>query len=189
MTVHDLPAVNATLNGLSALLLVAGFICIRLGHKVAHRNCMVAACTTIVVVTLAVVYLRPVADLLKLEPFPALAWPVLLAAAAVATLSFEPLKAHTRAGRRSGRGIAGSDRSPVDARRARCGGCPREARHEDAVERRRTIRAGARTGRGCANAAPGAECPGDARSAAIHGPSGHARFPGRRSPDGAADLR
>lgn len=46
MTVHDLPAVNATLNGLSALLLVAGFICIKLGHKVAHRNCMVAACTT-----------------------------------------------------------------------------------------------------------------------------------------------
>ena len=43
MTVHDLPAVNATLNGLSALLLTAGFVSIKTGRKIAHRNCMVAA--------------------------------------------------------------------------------------------------------------------------------------------------
>lgn len=43
MTLHDLPAVNATLNGLSAILLVAGFVFIKRGHKTAHRNCMVAA--------------------------------------------------------------------------------------------------------------------------------------------------
>ena len=43
MTVHDLPAVNATLHGLSAVLLTAGFISIKTGHKVAHRNCMIAA--------------------------------------------------------------------------------------------------------------------------------------------------
>ena len=46
MTAHDLPAVNATLNGLSALFLILGFVSIRSGHKVAHRNCMVAALTT-----------------------------------------------------------------------------------------------------------------------------------------------
>src|SRR5882757_4019239 len=43
MTVHDLPAVNATLNGLSAVLLTAGFIFIKRGNKIAHRNCMIAA--------------------------------------------------------------------------------------------------------------------------------------------------
>jgi len=46
MTLHDLPAVNATLNGLSALLLTAGFIFIKRGHKIAHRNCMIAALTS-----------------------------------------------------------------------------------------------------------------------------------------------
>ena len=43
MTLHDLPAVNATLNGLSSILLVAGFIFIKRGNKTAHRNCMVSA--------------------------------------------------------------------------------------------------------------------------------------------------
>ena len=47
MTVHDLPAVNATLNGLSAVLLTAGFIAIKTGRKIAHRNFMMAAfCTS-----------------------------------------------------------------------------------------------------------------------------------------------
>lgn len=49
MTFHDLPAVNATLNGLSALFLLAGFVFIKRGNKVAHRNCMIAAFTTSVV--------------------------------------------------------------------------------------------------------------------------------------------
>jgi putative membrane protein len=43
MTVHDLPAVNASLNGLSAIFLAAGFIFIRRKNKIAHRNCMIAA--------------------------------------------------------------------------------------------------------------------------------------------------
>ena len=43
MTFHDLPAVNATLNGLSSILLIAGFIFIKRGNKIAHRNCMVSA--------------------------------------------------------------------------------------------------------------------------------------------------
>ena len=49
MTVHDLPAVNATLNGMSAIFLAAGFVFIKLGNKTAHRNCMMAAFVTSVV--------------------------------------------------------------------------------------------------------------------------------------------
>jgi uncharacterized membrane protein YozB (DUF420 family) len=43
MTVHDLPALNATLNATSGVLLSAGYICIRLGHRDKHRLCMLAA--------------------------------------------------------------------------------------------------------------------------------------------------
>jgi uncharacterized membrane protein YozB (DUF420 family) len=49
VTLHDLPAVNATLNGLSAIFLALGFIFIKRGSKTAHRNCMVAAFVTSVV--------------------------------------------------------------------------------------------------------------------------------------------
>jgi uncharacterized membrane protein YozB (DUF420 family) len=49
MTVHDLPAVNATLNGLSAVFLTLGFIFIKRGQKIAHRNCMITAfCASVV---------------------------------------------------------------------------------------------------------------------------------------------
>jgi uncharacterized membrane protein YozB (DUF420 family) len=49
MTVHDLPAVNATLNGLSAVFLTLGFIFIKRGQKIAHRNCMITAfCTSVI---------------------------------------------------------------------------------------------------------------------------------------------
>ena len=43
MSLHDLPAVNAMLNGLSTILLAVGFVCIKRGNKNAHRNCMLAA--------------------------------------------------------------------------------------------------------------------------------------------------
>ncbi len=46
MTFTDLPAVNACLNGLSASLLIAGFVFIKRGNRTAHRNCMVAALVT-----------------------------------------------------------------------------------------------------------------------------------------------
>src|SRR5882757_3556276 len=46
MSILDLPAVNACLNGLSAVFLTAGFIFIRRKNRVAHRNCMVAAFVT-----------------------------------------------------------------------------------------------------------------------------------------------
>lgn len=49
MSIHDLPAVNATLNGLSAIFLTFGFIAIKRGKKIAHRNCMISAfCTSVI---------------------------------------------------------------------------------------------------------------------------------------------
>jgi putative membrane protein len=46
MSLADLPAVNATLNGLSAILLGAGYYFIRQKNRDAHRNCMIAAFVT-----------------------------------------------------------------------------------------------------------------------------------------------
>ncbi len=43
MTVSDLPALNATLNGLATVLLTAGFISIKTGRENVHRACMVGA--------------------------------------------------------------------------------------------------------------------------------------------------
>ena len=43
MTTADLPALNACLNGLSTVFLTAGYVFIRRGQRVAHRNCMVSA--------------------------------------------------------------------------------------------------------------------------------------------------
>ena len=46
MTVHDLPAVNATLNGLSGILLVIGYLLIRARRIEQHRGVMLAAFVT-----------------------------------------------------------------------------------------------------------------------------------------------
>lgn len=43
MTVHDIPAFNATLNSLATLLISTGFILIKAGHKTAHRKVMISA--------------------------------------------------------------------------------------------------------------------------------------------------
>ena len=43
MSLGDLPAVNACLNGLSAVFLTVGYAFIRRGNKPAHRNCMISA--------------------------------------------------------------------------------------------------------------------------------------------------
>ena len=43
MTVQTLPAVNATLNALSGVLLLAGYVLIRKGQIERHRRCMIAA--------------------------------------------------------------------------------------------------------------------------------------------------
>ena len=46
MSFSDLPAVNATLNGLSAIFLIAGFRFIRKKNIPAHRKCMLSAVGT-----------------------------------------------------------------------------------------------------------------------------------------------
>lgn len=43
MTLDDIPALNAGLNGLATALMTAGFACIKTGRKAAHRACMLAA--------------------------------------------------------------------------------------------------------------------------------------------------
>ena len=43
MTVYDLPALNATLNAASGLLLIVGYVLIRAGRQDQHRKCMLAA--------------------------------------------------------------------------------------------------------------------------------------------------
>ena len=46
LEVTQLPAVNATLNGVAATLLAAGFVCIRRGRVDLHRRFMLAAFAT-----------------------------------------------------------------------------------------------------------------------------------------------
>ena len=43
MTVHDLPAVNASLNAISGMLLLVGYSLIRSGRRDQHRKWMIAA--------------------------------------------------------------------------------------------------------------------------------------------------
>ena len=49
MSIYDLPSVNASLNGLSAVFLTLGFIFIKRGNKIAHRNCMISAFVTSII--------------------------------------------------------------------------------------------------------------------------------------------
>jgi putative membrane protein len=46
VTVHDLPAINASLNALSGVLLLTGYIMIRTRRIKQHRRCMIAAFAT-----------------------------------------------------------------------------------------------------------------------------------------------
>ena len=46
MGVQDLPALNASLNALSAVFLSAGYLFIRNGRQRAHERCMLAALAT-----------------------------------------------------------------------------------------------------------------------------------------------
>jgi len=41
--ISDLPALNATLNGISAIFLAAGYLFIRRGRRATHKKCMLAA--------------------------------------------------------------------------------------------------------------------------------------------------
>ncbi len=49
MDIHTLPAVNATLNGLAAILLVRGYFLIKSGRVQQHKKTMLAAFATSVV--------------------------------------------------------------------------------------------------------------------------------------------
>ena len=46
MEIADLPAMNATLNGVASTFLIAGYVFIRNGRRDAHRLCMLSALTT-----------------------------------------------------------------------------------------------------------------------------------------------
>ena len=46
MNVHDLPALNATLNAIAAVLLVTAFVLIKQGRREAHKRVMLAAFST-----------------------------------------------------------------------------------------------------------------------------------------------
>ncbi len=45
MDLANFPPLNACLNGLASLFLIAGYIQIKRGNKLAHRNCMIGALT------------------------------------------------------------------------------------------------------------------------------------------------
>jgi uncharacterized membrane protein YozB (DUF420 family) len=46
MSLSDLPALNATLNAISAVLLTTGWFLVKSGRIEQHRRCMIAAFTT-----------------------------------------------------------------------------------------------------------------------------------------------
>jgi uncharacterized membrane protein YozB (DUF420 family) len=54
--VRDLPAVNASLNALAAVLLVVGWVLIRNQRRTAHRNVMIAALTCSVLFLVSYLY-------------------------------------------------------------------------------------------------------------------------------------
>jgi uncharacterized membrane protein YozB (DUF420 family) len=49
LTVHDLPTLNAVLNGTAAILLFIGFLLIKNGKREAHKRVMLAAFATSIV--------------------------------------------------------------------------------------------------------------------------------------------
>jgi uncharacterized membrane protein YozB (DUF420 family) len=46
VTIADLPALNATLNGLSAIFILTGYVLIRRGQRGLHKRCMLTALVT-----------------------------------------------------------------------------------------------------------------------------------------------
>ena len=46
LTISDLPLLNATLNGIAAILLVTGYLFIKQGRRHQHQWCMLGALTT-----------------------------------------------------------------------------------------------------------------------------------------------
>jgi putative membrane protein len=68
VTIHDLPAVNATLNGLSAVFLSIGYVQIKQKKIESHRNCMIAAfCTSVLFLICYLTYHALVHTLTRFE--------------------------------------------------------------------------------------------------------------------------
>ncbi|MEY2466520.1 MAG: putative rane protein, partial [Verrucomicrobiota bacterium] len=69
MTFADLPIVNASLNGLSAILLGCGYYFVKRHKLIAHRNCMIAAfCTSAVFLVCYLTYHFKVGRTVFLNP-------------------------------------------------------------------------------------------------------------------------
>lgn len=65
MTISQLPALNALLNSLSAILLLIGFVLIKQGRRVAHMRVMLAAvCTSAAFLTSYLIYHYEVGNVL-----------------------------------------------------------------------------------------------------------------------------
>jgi uncharacterized membrane protein YozB (DUF420 family) len=57
VTLHDLPASNATFNGLAGIFLGFGYYFVKRGKVIAHRNCMIAAvCSSVLFLTGYLIY-------------------------------------------------------------------------------------------------------------------------------------
>jgi putative membrane protein len=57
VTLHDLPASNATFNGLAGVFLGFGYYFVKRGKVIAHRNCMIAAlCSSALFLTGYLIY-------------------------------------------------------------------------------------------------------------------------------------
>ena len=71
MTVQELPAINAALNGVATLLLASGFIAIRNNKRELHRNLMIGALVfSALFLTRYLIYHYHVGS----KPFPELGW-------------------------------------------------------------------------------------------------------------------
>ncbi|MFN0068077.1 MAG: DUF420 domain-containing protein [Limisphaerales bacterium] len=95
MTAADLPALNAGLNGLATLLLVAGFFLIRRGNRRAHRACMLGAfgtsCVFLVFYVLHKILVRGVHTKLGAEGFVKGLYYVMLFSHIVLAMAIVPL--------------------------------------------------------------------------------------------------
>lgn len=67
LSIADLPLINATLNGIATVLLIAGYVCIRRGNIRTHRALMIAAfATSLLFLTSYLIYHAHVGS----RPFP-----------------------------------------------------------------------------------------------------------------------
>ncbi|MGA3189947.1 MAG: DUF420 domain-containing protein [Bryobacteraceae bacterium] len=79
MTVHDLPTLNAVLNGTAAILLAIGYALIRNGKRNAHHWVMIAAfCTSIVFLISYLTYHAQIGSKHYTGPIPAVYFTILI---------------------------------------------------------------------------------------------------------------